>query len=357
MNNRVEKLLAKLRSENLDAILVTDAYNRRYLSGFTGSRATLYISERKRVIITDFRYMEQVKRQCPHFEAIDDGKSKHEEVLYRIIKEDGANLIAFETAEVTYESYQKLSLSMPDIQLIPGKKLVEEHRMIKQDKELKFIQEAQRITDAAFEHILSFIKPGITEIEAALELEFFMRSNGADKLAFDVIMASGINSSMPHAYPTDKRIEKGDLLTMDFGCVYGGYCSDMTRTIIVGKGDQKQKAIYETVLKAQLEVLGALKAGMSGVEADKIARDIIYGAGYEGMFGHGLGHSVGLYIHEDPRLSPSGLKEGLKENTIVTVEPGIYVPDFGGVRIEDLVCVKQDGIHNFTASPKELIQL
>ena len=196
----------------------------------------------------------------------------------------------------------------------------------------------------------------MTELEVAAKLEYIMKLNGADKLSFESIVASGINSSKPHAEPGRKKIETGDFLTMDFGCVYQGYCSDMTRTIVVGKASEKQKEIYNTVLKAQLAVLDMLKPGLKGKEYDKVARDVIYGAGFEGYFGHGLGHSVGLEIHENPRFSM--IEEDIVEaGMIMTVEPGIYIPDFGGVRIEDMVVLTEDGYENLTHSRKELIEL
>ena len=200
------------------------------------------------------------------------------------------------------------------------------------------------------------MKPGMTELEAAAELEYLMKQEGAEDLSFNTIVASGLNSSMPHAIPGTKQFEKGDFITFDFGCKYKGYCSDMTRTVVLGKASDKQKEIYNVVLKAQLAGLDALKAGKSGASVDKVARDIIADAGYGEYFGHGLGHSVGLFIHENPRLSPSD-DTILKENMIETVEPGIYVPGLGGVRIEDMVVVTKEGHINLAHSPKELIEL
>ena len=240
--------------------------------------------------------------------------------------------------------------------LVPLGGSVNELRCIKTQEELENIRKAEEIGDRAFEFILGVIKPGMTELEVAAELEYHMKRNGAWKTSFDTIVASGFNSSMPHAVPGMKKIEKGDFITMDFGCVYNGYCSDMTRTVVAGRADDRQKKIYYTVLEAQKIALDRIRAGLKGKEIDKAARDYIDAAGYKGCFGHGLGHSVGLYIHEEPRLSVTG-ETVLQENMIETVEPGIYIPGYGGVRIEDLVVVTKTGHVNFTHSDKKLIEL
>jgi Xaa-Pro aminopeptidase len=218
------------------------------------------------------------------------------------------------------------------------------------------IKKAEAIGDAAFSEILPYIKPGTTELEVAARLEFIMKMKGVQNLSFPSIVASGINSSMPHAVPSQKKIETGDFVTLDFGCTCEGYCSDMTRTVVVGKASDKHKEVYQLVLEAQMAALDFIKAGYQGKEIDKVARDIIYKAGYEGCFGHGLGHSVGLNVHENPRLSPME-EEIIQEGMTETVEPGIYIKGFGGVRIEDLVVVTGTGCENFTHSPKNLIEL
>lgn len=356
MNTRIKKLLNKLNQSNIDAIIIYDRNNIRYLSGFSGSSAYLYISNNKSIMLTDFRYIEQASKQCPDFEIIDHGELGVLKTIKKFAIDDNVSKIGFESEIITFNQYKEIKEIFQKFQLIETKSLVEEIRMIKDDEELSYIKKAAEIADNAFTHILSFIKVGITEIDIALELEYFMKRNGASSLAFSTIVASGKNSSLCHAEPSLKKIEQGDFLTMDFGCMFNGYCSDMTRTIVIGKADNKQKEIYNTVLKAQLEALSIVKEGLTGKEVDKIARDIIHEAGFKGYFGHGLGHSVGLFIHEDPRLSPKGFTI-LKENMVVTIEPGIYVPDFGGVRIEDLICVKENGYVNFTHSNKELIEI
>ena len=229
-------------------------------------------------------------------------------------------------------------------------------RVIKNEEELAWMERAEQIGDEAFSYILGELRPGISELEVAAKLEYFMRSNGAEKVSFDAIVASGLNSAMPHAVPTGKLLEKGDFVTLDFGCKYQGYCSDMTRTVVIGKADSRQKEIYQIVLDAQLAALEGLRPGMTGAEGDRLAREAIEKAGYGEYFGHGLGHSVGLEIHEKPALS-------MKDQTVLcpgmieTVEPGIYIPGFGGVRIEDMVVLTETGIRNLTSSPKELIEV
>lgn len=356
MNLRTKALLDSLKEKEVDAIIIYGDINRRYLSSFKGSSGYLYISEKQCVLLTDFRYIEQATKQSPDFQIVDYVKEGLLKNLDELTKQDGVKSLGFEADILTYNQHNQLKEGLSTVSLVGLNDEVEKIRAIKDSEEISYIKEAAKIADSAFTHILSFIKTGMTEIEVALELEFFMKRKGAKKLSFDTIMASGKNSSLPHAEPSNKKIEKGDFVTMDFGCVYNGYCSDMTRTIVMGKANDKQKEVYNTVLKAQLAALEILKAGLTGLEVDKVARDIIYNAGYEGYFGHGLGHSVGLEVHENPRLSVKGLTE-LKENMIVTVEPGIYIPDFGGVRIEDLVCVNTNGYENFTHSDKSLIEL
>lgn len=356
MNKRIINLLNKFEEKNIDSMIIHDNNNRRYLSGFTGSSGYLYISKNRRVLLTDFRYLEQGDNQAVGYEIIDHNKIGLYETLNNLLQEDGADSVGFEAESLSYTEYISMKNKLKDVTLIETKGLVEEIRMIKDEEELKVIKKAASIADKAFEHILSYIKPGVRETDISLELEYFMKNNGAQKLSFDTIVATGKHSSLCHAEPGELKVMSGDFVTMDFGCMVNGYCSDMTRTIVVGSASEKQKEIYHIVLEAQLSALEALKSGRKGSEIDKIARDIISKAGYGDYFGHGLGHSVGLEIHENPRLS---MRDDtiLQHNMMMTVEPGIYVPDFGGVRIEDLVCIKDGGYDNFNTSIKELIEL
>ena len=280
----------------------------------------------------------------------------YEKLLSNLMEEDGVEKVGFEDQHIGYAEYERWTRQIPGKTWIEMGESLNDLRMIKEQWELDCLEKAESIGDAAFSHILNVIKPGMTELAIAAELEYFMKQNGASGTSFDTIIASGLNSAMPHAIPSDKKIEEGDFVTMDFGCKYNGYCSDMTRTIVVGKASEKQREIYSIVLEAQLAALDALRPGLTGQEVDKVARDIIEKAGYGAYFGHGLGHSVGLFIHESPRLSPKGMTL-MQENMIQTVEPGIYLPGFGGVRIEDMVVVTADGHKNFAHSKKELIEL
>ncbi len=350
---RVQELLQKL---SIGAVMISNGNNMRYISGFAGETGYVYISEKRHAVVTDFRYTIQAEMEAEGYEVITIGNGGYEETLNDLLKIDGIKRLGFEAEDMLFATYNKLKDKLQVQELVPLGNEITAMRRIKTPRELEYIKQAEAIGDQVFTEILGFIKPGMTELEIAARIEYLLKVKGAQGCSFPAIVASGVNSSMPHAVPSSKKIEVGDFLTMDFGCVYEGYCSDMTRTIVIGKASQKQKEVYETVLKAQLAALDFIKAGVKGKEVDKVARDIIYSAGYEGCFGHGLGHSVGLHIHENPRLSmleDDTIEAGMTE----TVEPGIYIKGFGGVRIEDLVVVTEDGCENFTFSNKKLIEL
>ena len=350
---RVQELLQKL---SIGAVLISNGNNMRYISGFAGETGYLYISEKRHAVITDFRYTIQAEIEAEGYEIITITNGGYEEAINEILRAEGINRLGFEAEEMIFANYNRLKEKLIVEELVPLGHEITTMRRIKTPKELEYIKKAEAIGDQVFTEILTFIKPGMTELEIAARIEYLLKMNGAGASSFPTIVASGINSSKPHAVPSWKKIELGDFLTMDFGCVYEGYCSDMTRTIVIGKATDKQKEIYNTVLKAQIAALEFIKAGYQGKEIDKVARDIIYGAGYEGCFGHGLGHSVGLHIHENPRLSPLE-DEIILAGMTETVEPGIYIKGFGGVRIEDLVVVTENGCENFTFSDKNLIEL
>ncbi|MFT9493642.1 M24 family metallopeptidase [Anaerosolibacter sp.] len=353
MSARLGRFRELLREKSIDGSIIYKPENRRYLSGFTGSSGYVLITLNDAYFITDFRYMEQAAKQCHGFKVVEH---TNQNPLHMILNTFNLNTMAFEDDFVTYAQYKEFSDKLGQTKLVPLEGAMGNLRKIKDDEEISIIEKAAQIADQAFEYILTYMKAGMKENEVALELESFMKKKGASGLSFDSIVASGIRSSLPHGVASDKIIETGDFVTLDFGCIYEGYCSDMTRTIVVGKASEKQKKIYSIVLEAQEKALEAIKPGMTGVEVDKIARDIISENGYGDYFGHGLGHGVGLEVHESPRLSPLG-HDTLKPGMIVTDEPGIYLPGFGGVRIEDLVVVTEDGCKTLSKSPKELIEL
>ena len=355
INNRISKI-----SENLtmgEALLISSAPSRQYTTGFKSSAGMVLITSDHAIFLIDSRYYEKALSTVKSCEVI-LAKKTYEQLKDILIKEKIDTLYT-ETSYISLEEYNNLSAKLNPVTISTDNKLnnlLLELRSIKEDEELSFIRYSQELTDKTFQYILNFIKEGKTERETALEMEFFMRRQGAEGIAFDFIVVSGKNSSLPHGVPTDKPFCKGDFVTMDFGGIFGGYCSDMTRTVAIGDVTEEQKKVYKTVLKAQKKGLETIKAGVSGDVADKAARDIIIKAGYGEYFGHALGHSVGLEIHESPNCSPN-CKTILQSGTVMTVEPGIYIPDKFGVRIEDMVVVTEKGNENLTKSPKELIIL
>ncbi len=354
MNLKIFKLREILKAKNIEAALICRPENRKYFSKFTGSFGYALITETKAYFITDFRYKEQAARECIGYEIFEHNQQKHS--LYDILSDLKIKSIGFEENYITYSQYMKLKENLSQTKLIPFENQINQFRIIKYQEEIECIRKAANIADKAFMNICNYIKPGLTENEIALELEMFMRKHGASGLSFETIVASGIRSAFPHGLASNKKIKEGDLLTLDFGCIYNGYCSDMTRTVIVGKANQKQKEIYNIVLDAQISALNAIQPHILSKEIDQKARDIISEKGYGKNFGHGVGHGVGLEIHEAPRLGPNE-ETSLKKGMVVTVEPGIYIPEFGGVRIEDLVIVTDNGSEILSKSPKQLIEL
>lgn len=350
----INPILEKL---SIDALLVTNPYNMRYLSGFRGGEGMLYISGHRRVLITDSRYT-QAAGQESDFTIIECNAGRRTtDILKEIIQQEKAGFLGYEDETMVCKTFQDYRLALPMVkEWIPLGGEVSRLRQIKTEEEIGYLRQAEAIGDKVFSKMLDFIQPGMTEREIQGELEYQMMKCGASGTSFDTIIASGIHSSMPHAIPSDKKVETGDFITMDFGCRYQGYCSDMTRTIVLGRASEKQKEIYQLVLKANLVTESFLRAGMVCREVDKIARDIITDGGYGDCFGHGLGHSVGLEIHEAPACNTRD-RTVLEPNMIMTIEPGIYVPGFGGVRIEDMVVITKDGFENLARSSKELIEL
>ncbi|GAJ42490.1 putative Xaa-Pro dipeptidase/Xaa-Pro aminopeptidase [Parageobacillus thermoglucosidasius NBRC 107763] len=354
MMGKLEKLRALFAEYDIDGMLVTNPYNRRYITGFTGTAGVAVISQDKAVFITDFRYIEQASKQVQGFEIVKHTGPIVEEVAKQVARLHIQKL-GFEQEDVSYATFKAYEQAV-NAELVPTSLVVEKLRLIKSESEIKILKEAAAIADAAFEHILSFIRPGVKEIEVANELEFFMRKQGATSSSFDTIVASGYRSALPHGVATDKVIEKGELVTLDFGAYYNGYCSDITRTVAVGEISDELKTIYNIVLEAQLRGMKGIKPGMTGKEADALTRDYITEKGYGDYFGHSTGHGIGLEIHEGPTLSARS-DVVLAPGMVVTVEPGIYIPGLGGVRIEDDTVVTENGNEALTHSPKELIIL
>ena len=356
MFNLQNKFYEILKSKN-DCVIISSPENRRYFTSFNSSDGFLVITVDEATFFTDSRYIEAAQNQVTVCKSV--LLRRVSETIVPYLKEKNIENIYLETERLTVAELNSLK-KVFDFCKVEAKEEVDEiinkARAVKTEKEIEYIKKAQQIAEDAFSHILNFIKEGVTEKEIALELDFFMLKNGAEAVSFETIAVSGKNSSMPHGVPTDKKIENGDFITMDFGAVYNGYHSDMTRTVIVGKPTEKQKEVYETVLKAQKSALEVLKNGVTGFDADKVARDIIENAGYKENFGHGTGHGVGIEIHESPNLSPYS-KATLETGNVVTVEPGIYIPDEFGVRIEDMALITEDGYINLTSCEKELIIL
>ncbi len=355
--NRLGKIRHLMAETKMDGFMVTQPDNRRYLSGFTGSSGVLIITADRQVLATDSRYYTQVREQCPDWELAEVGYdfAGHMLELLRGLGL-GAHRVGFEAGHVsvaTLHAWERALLGR--LVLVHAEGFVEELRMQKDDDEIASIKKAVELADAAFTHITDWIKPGVTEKEVAWQLESYMRLHGAEALSFDPIAAAGPNAAKPHAVPTDRPVQAGEPLILDFGCKVEGYCSDMTRTICLGEpADEKYLEIWNIVLEAQQAALQGAKAGDSGVDVDKLARDVIDEAGYKDYFGHGLGHSLGLAVHENPRYS-FAYPGQIPERALMTVEPGIYIPGWGGVRHEDLVVVQKHGVEVLSQSPKEPI--
>ncbi len=350
---RPEKLRAAM-PEGIDAFITTDECTRLYLTKFHSTDGTVFVTRNSATLYADFRYIEAAEKEAVGVSVVmPEGKvSTH---IKKIIADEDIETVGFEDEKITAAELSRLESTYPEVNFVPMSGVVSKLCIYKDEEEMASIRAAQDITDRAFAEFLKVLSPEMTEIEVAAELEYRMKRLGATRPSFDTIAVSGTNSSRPHGVPSAEKLQKG-FLTMDFGCVYNGYCSDMTRTVCIGKADAKMRDVYSTVLKAQLSAMDYAKAGVICSDVDKVARDMIDNAGYKGCFGHGLGHGVGLYIHEEPRFSPS-CKSVLEVGHVVTVEPGIYIKGMYGVRIEDMIQVTEKGVVGITKSPKFLIEL
>lgn len=340
--------------DEADGVMITSAPNLRYFTGFAGGEGVCLVGKDFKYLFVDSRYTVAARLEAADFEVVEFKGGKLADEMQTRLKKHCVNELLFEDRALCVEEFNRYNDKFEGVELKGLSNELKKLRMVKTEEEKADMRVAESIGDKAFEHILPYIKEGVSENDIAAEIEYRMRRHGSEKTSFDTIVVSGVKSSMPHGIPSGKLLEAGDFVTMDFGCIYNGYCSDMTRTVAVGKVSAKQKEIYDTVLKAQLEGLNTIKAGIKGCVADKSARKVIEDAGYGECFGHSLGHGVGLEIHELPNLSPAS-DILLCKDMVVTCEPGIYVEGFGGVRIEDMVIVTENGVENLAASNKELI--
>ncbi len=341
-------------SDFCDCAIITDDINRRYFTGMKSSAGTLVVFKETAYLIIDFRYIEKARKTVKNCEVILQGKLY--EQINKLLEIHNSKKIAIESERLTVSQLENLKSKLNG-EIDSSDELseaIKSIRVIKFDEEISYVTQAQRIAEKGYEYILNFVKEGRSEREIQLKLDYYMLSHGAEALSFDTIALSGKNTSLPHGVPSDKKVKQGEFVLLDFGATVNGWHSDMTRTFCVGEPDDEMKKVYDVVLNAQMTALSHVRAGITGAELDKTARDIIQNAGYGDFFGHALGHGVGMEIHEAPTASTS-CQNILEENMIVTVEPGIYIPDKFGVRIEDFVVVKQNECENLTLSPKMLL--
>ncbi len=353
--NHLKQIASKLDEYGIDAMLVSSAPGEYYAVGFHGEGFVLVAKEESRYF-TDSRYIESANNGVTDAAITMTDRTKNYRVLLKAaVEELGIKKLGFEDCYMTVAQLKLYSDALP-CEFIPAQDLIGDLRAAKDSEEVALMTEAQRITDEAFREIIKFIQPGMTEREIAAKLVYDLIRLGADKVSFDPIVVSGPNGSLPHGIPSDKKIQNGEFLTMDFGCMYGGYCSDMTRTVAIGEPTDEMKQVYNTVLQAQLAGIAVTKAGVQGKVIDGAARKVIEDAGYGDYFGHGYGHSLGLEIHESPNASTAE-ERALPAGAVVSAEPGIYLPGRFGVRIEDVTVLTEDGCVVLTQSPKDLIVL
>ena len=352
LKNRLQKLRKELKEKEFDGIIIAQAENRYYLSGFDGSYGFLLITLNKAILATDSRYTEQAKLEAPDYDIFKTS-GDIAKWMPELIAGVDLNNVGFESDRLSFEIYRQLNeiLSKEKIKFAPITGLVEALRQIKEPEEIELITKAAAIADIAITHITDAIKAGMTEKEAAWEIERFMREQGSESVPFNVIVASGPNTALPHAKPSERKIGRGEPVVIDIGAKVGGYCSDLSRTICLGKPDDTFKKVYDSVLGAQLAAIAIIKAGISGSEADNIAREIFKQTGYSEAFSHGLGHGIGLAVHEMPRLGPSSTDK-LNDGMVFTIEPGVYLSSWGGVRIEDTVVMENGKIREISKAKK-----
>jgi len=354
MADHLERTRRYLAEVGVDGVLLFKPENRRYATGFTGSAGLALVTARDALLAVDFRYYDQAAAQAPVCEVLRGGTDLVAALAEAARPRMGRRL-GFEAEFVPYAHVERWRGKFAPLELVPLND-VDRLRWVKDDAEVALIERAAGLSDAAFAHMLTVLRPGITERQAGVELEMFLRRAGAERLSFETVLASGPRSALPHGRATDRVLAAGDFVTLDYGPVVEGYTADCTRTVALGRPDERQREIYALVLAAQRCALAAVRGGFSSRALDGIARDVIEGAGYGEAFGHGLGHGIGLEIHEGPSVSPR-LDVPLEPGMVLTIEPGVYLPGWGGVRIEDDVVVTSDGARVLTHAPKELIAL
>jgi Xaa-Pro aminopeptidase len=357
MPPRLTRLREQMTKNEIGAVVLTDPINVGYVTGFTGSTAIVFVTQAAAVFVADSRYALQAERECPGFSVrrCSTGPALMETAA-EVVKDLGIGTLHFEADAVTVSQHERMKEVFAPAILAPSRELVETLRLVKDPGEIAAIREAAGIVDRAFDYLLTITRPGVRERDLAIELEYFMKKEGSEKEAFDTIVASGARSAMPHGRASEKVLEPGDFVTFDYGACRHGYFSDLTRTLVLGKASERQREIYGIVLEAQEAVLKAIRAGRTGKEVDAVARDLITARGYGEQFGHGTGHGLGREVHDGGSLSVRS-ENTLAPGMVMTVEPGIYIDGWGGVRIEDDVVVTENGCERLTHAPKQLIEL
>lgn len=352
-----KKIQDTMKQVGLQSLLLTDNIDRQYASGFYSDDSAVIIFQDDAYYITDSRFTEAAEEAVKNAHVVITGQDHQiNNILKEQLEKHGATQMGIEEESISYKQFSNLTKLFPNVELVQAQAITKALRQSKARWEVDNMIKAQRIAEGALDYILGFIKPGVTEKQIAAELEYRMRLGGAEGVSFETIAVGGSNTSRPHGVPTNYKVQKGDFITMDFGCKYNGYCSDMTRTVALGEPTEEMKKVYNTVLEAQLAAIEAAEANKIGKDIDKVARDIIEKAGYGQYFGHSLGHSVGLYIHETPNAAPHETNK-IPVGAVITSEPGIYIPGKFGVRIEDMIYLTKDGVENLTKAPKNLIIL
>ncbi len=349
----LERIRAQMQQLALDGFLITNPHNIRYMSGFSGSGSMILLNLKRQCLLVDSRYVTQARLCVKDYEIV---PIQGGGTLYNLLITNGIKSLGFEMMHLTFDQYDFMSAHFKEIDLVPTKHLVMSLRSIKTADEIQSIRMAAKITQDTFNEILNFVKKGQSELDIAFEIERQMRCRGAENTSFRSIVASGLRSALPHGLASDKIIEDGEFLTLDYGCIYNGYCSDITRTIVIGKSTEKQRKLYELVYEAQTRAINSVKQDLSCGDLDAVSRSFLQSKGYGTYFTHGLGHGIGIEVHEFPRIVEDS-NDVLKAGMTLALEPGVYIEQYGGVRIEDMILVTVDGYERLTKAPEHLIEI